>query len=173
MGQYYKVVFLTERDGKEVIRLVLHVGKLMEHAYQDNFIMNVVEELISHNGDMYRSRMVWAGDYADAEKDQDMNLYELADEEYKHVRLNISNQPKNKYFRYVVNHSKRLYVDKKRIDQIHPLPLLVSEGNGLGGGDYVGNQEGECGTWARDSISVENEIPEGYKEAVYSFYENE
>jgi hypothetical protein len=173
MGQYYKVVFLKERDGKEVIRLVLHVGKLMEHAYQDNFIMNAVEDLISHNGNMHRSRMVWAGDYADKESDQTMNLYELAEEEYTHVTHVITNQPKKSvYFRYVVNHSKRLYVDKKNINEIHPLPLLISEGNGCGGGDYYGNQDSECGTWARDSISVENEIPEGYKEAVYSFYEN-
>jgi hypothetical protein len=73
-----------------------------------------------------------------------------------------------------------LYVDKeKSLNQfedevwkfiVHPLPLLVSEGNGLGGGDYRGNNKELCGTWTRDSISVENVIPDGFTELVPNFY---
>jgi len=180
MGQYYKIVFLAERNGQsEVIRLVLQPSryycgsKLMEHAYQGNCMMNAVEELIRPGGLMYRSRLVWAGDYAEPELIQDENLYEMSEE-----CTSVTVQPTNiAYFRYIVNHSKRVYVDKQRCvhdeaqDLIHPLPLLTSEGNGSGGGDYFGNQDSACGSWARDSISVEHDIPEGYEEEVYSFFE--
>lgn len=175
MGQYYKVVFLSDRDGTEVILLVLQPSrycgsKLMEHAYQGNDMMNAVEDLIRPSGLMYRSRLVWAGDYAEPEPGQGTNLYEMADG----CREVVVQPIKLLSFRYVVNHSKRVYVDKKRNtheDGIHPLPLLTAEGNGCGGGDYFGNESSACGTWARDSISVENEIPQGYEEEVYSFTE--
>jgi hypothetical protein len=47
--------------------------------------------------------------------------------------------------------------------KIHPLPLLTCEGNGLGGGDFRGNERGIVGTWARDLISIESECPKGYQ----------
>jgi hypothetical protein len=56
-------------------------------------------------------------------------------------------------------------------DIIHPLSLLVSEGNGLGSGDYRGNNDMLCGSWARDSISVETAVPDGFTELVPKFYE--
>ncbi|KAH3691136.1 hypothetical protein Pelo_19957 [Pelomyxa schiedti] len=42
-------------------------------------------------------------------------------------------------YRYIVNHSKRQYVDKSGCLSlsIHPLPLLLAEGNGRGCGDFV------------------------------------
>ena len=55
--------------------------------------------------------------------------------------------------------------------ELHPLPLLVSEGNGRGGGDYNGNNNELCGTWARDCISVEKNIPDNYTELTCDFYE--
>jgi hypothetical protein len=94
-----------------------------------------------------------------------------------------------KEFRYIVNHIKKQYVDKvaevERQTQksmegnnrkslhyyVHPLPLLVAEGNGRGGGDYYGHNQELCGTWARDIISVENSIPDGYNELVCIFAE--
>jgi hypothetical protein len=62
--------------------------------------------------------------------------------------------------------------DGKHVEGIHPLPLLVSEGNGSGGGDYFGHNQDLCGTWARDIISVEDSIPEDYKELVCDFAES-
>ena len=53
------------------------------------------------------------------------------------------------------------------------MPLLVSEGNGCGGGDYMGNNIELCGTWARDIISVENTIHNEYNELVCDFIEKE
>ena len=62
-------------------------------------------------------------------------------------------------FRYIVNHSKKLFVDKEKLtSNIHPLPLLTCEGNGRGGGDYGGSSE-LVGSWARDVISVERLAP--------------
>ena len=49
--------------------------------------------------------------------------------------------------------------------------FIVSEGNWNGGGDYHGNNEKLCGTWARDIISVERNIPENFTELVCDFYE--
>ena len=55
-------------------------------------------------------------------------------------------------------------MDKEIHDKYHPLPLLVAEGNCRGGGDYNGINENIVGSWARDVISVENNIQEGYTE---------
>ena len=59
----------------------------------------------------------------------------------------------------------------KKIFSIIPLPLLVSEGNERGGGDYYGNNKELCGTWARDCISVEKTIPDDFVELKCDFYE--
>ncbi len=41
--------------------------------------------------------------------------------------------------------------------KIHPLPILTAETDGGGGGDYRGQDPlGVMGTWARDSISMED-----------------
>jgi hypothetical protein len=57
--------------------------------------------------------------------------------------------------------------------RIDPMPLLCAEGNGRGGGDYHGSAMKLIGSWARDLISVESEIPNGYTELVPSFREGE
>ena len=76
---------------------------------------------------------------------------------------------------YLVNHTKRQYVQMRKDGElnrgIHPLPLLVSEGNGRGGGDYYGRNQELCGTWTRDIISVEENIPDNYMELVCDFKE--
>ena len=122
------------------------------------------------------SRIVWAGDYANPETDgTENNLYMIAHNNYNEMIQCPESQDTSNY-RYIVNHSKKLYVDKERCLQnnyyiIHPLPLLVSEGNGQGGGDYYGNNIELCGTWARDSISVEKSINNDYNELVCDFRE--
>lgn len=58
---------------------------------------------------------------------------------------------------------------------VHPLPLLVCEGNGRGGGDYCGPGEDDCGRWARDVISLERSKPsseKGYVEFIPKFKSN-
>ena len=184
MGQYYLAIILSDiKRTPEIIRMwtsphnYSNGAKLMEHSYIGNNFVQAIEHLISPEGMFYMSRIVWAGDYADPEKNEADNLY-----------TNVSNNnglfqyPKSRdtsSYRYIVNHSQKLYVDKERCPKnknnliIHPLPLLISEGNGRGGGDYRGNNVKLCGTWARDNISVEKTIPNDYNELVCDFFEEE
>ena len=183
MGQYYKIIILADKKfKKEIIRMWMcpyaysNGSKLMEHSYIGNNFIQALEYLISPKGMFYMSRIVWAGDYADSEEDEDYNLYMLTDDN----NIQSSKSVDTECYRYIVNHTKNLYVDKKRnIDNkeknnyliVHPLPLLVSEGHGRGGGDYNGKNAELCGTWARDTISAEETIPDGFEELVCDFCE--
>ncbi len=169
MGQYYKFIILDNNNN-----IILYINphdfyqgaKLIENCYIDNMIMNTVEFLIGpYCDEFHKSNIVWAGDYADPEEDDSQNLYHIASnyQSFKSVYKNID-------LRYIVNHTKKLYIDKKKLDnQIHPLPLLICEGNGRGSGDYDGNDSELCGTWARDLISMEFEKPSEYTELICNF----
>jgi hypothetical protein len=156
MGQYYKIIFLAE-DGKYMRAFVepwtYNSGaKLIEHAYTDDPSVMAVEYLLSPKGMFYMSRLVWAGDYAKKEE-SGVTLYSVASQiEEKMVRLD-----KKTDCRFILNHTKKLFLDKTKFKLLHPLPLLVSEGNGLGGGDYYGKNAHLCGTWARDTISLDDQ----------------
>ena len=184
MGQYYKIIILTNDDTKkeenieDIPKVPISMwiypydygngGKLMEHSYIGNNFVQALENIISPEGMFYMHRVVWAGDYADDEKCKSKNLYSITED-----LSNLQSHPPShdtSCYKYVVNHTKNMYVDKnKAISNIHPLPLLISEGNGKGGGDYTGNNVELCGTWARDIISVEKEIPENYLELICDF----
>ena len=174
MGQYYKVVILSQSG--DIIRAWVEPRyiKLMEHSYQEEPFMNAIEHILSVYGMFYKSRIVWAGDYSTHEEYDEytkktQNLYNIAHEEHpinKKKRLELTTL---KSLPYIVNHSKKVFVDKTKENEIHPLPLLVSEGNGQGGGDYYGKNEELCGTWSRDIISMESIIPEGYTELLCQF----
>lgn len=189
MGQYYKAIILGSAGSKEFVRLWFspfsfgNGCKLMEHSYINNRYVSAVENLLSPDGMFYMSRLVWAGDYADKEADLDVNLYSLALEDEDSPPSDLGRWSASKSqtvvsrstecFRYIVNHSKKLFVDKEKLtSNIHPLPLLTSEGNGRGGGDYGGSSE-LVGSWARDLISVERLAPCAveYKELVCDFGE--
>ena len=188
MGQYYKPIVLADDrktikqhilshdikytfkhyDGKEV-----ECGnglKLMEHSYIGNDFVSAFESLIKNNP----QRVVWAGDYADYEYD-DITLYELCTDENKVIP---TERPNTRDTRYVVNHSKKEFVDKYKVPEIidwkgakiHPLPLLTCEGNSRGGGDFRGKND-YVGKWARDIISVESKKPKGYAEINPDFKE--
>ena len=159
MGQYYKPISLDKKE--YVYSHAYNNGlKLMEHSYIGNSFMKVIENLLAKNGRWYKTRLVWAGDYADNEKGFDTNLYNLVMKEIRPT--------KKEYYRYIVNHSKKIYIDKRGIRKsvngwkIHPLSLLTTEGNGRGGGDFYGEDD-RIGTWARDVISMENSV-ESYKD---------
>lgn len=193
MGQYYKVIILA--DNMELIRIWIcpssynSGSKLMEHSYLNNNLMNAMEYLISPNGMFYKSRIIWTGDYAKSvksedinEEGEDLNLYHLAEQQYGKYMTPYLNekfiQNMDRY-RYIINHTKKLYVDKQKCKNnndyiIHPLSLLVTDNcNGMGGGDYRGDNEHLCGTWARDIISVEKTIDKliDYKELECNFEE--
>jgi hypothetical protein len=171
MGQYYKPMILGEKGVMEFVRLWLCAHsygnglKLTEHSYIGNKFVSAFEYLLSPKGMFYKSRVVWAGDYADNELYTDKNLYTLADED--ETKLQRPDFHNTSSYIFIVNHTKKLYIEKK--GSIHPLPLLTAEGNGRGGGDYRGTDAELCGTWARDVISVEVEKPNYYEELVCNF----
>ena len=159
MGQYYLAVILAEKSDKEYIRTYVdptmynNGSKLTEHSYIDNNFMKILENLIGPNGMFYRSRLVWAGDYADPEPDSNRNLHEMCEANSPFVSTDESVS-----YTYIVNHTKKVYIEKK--GDFHPLPILTAEGNGRGGGDYNGPNMDMVGTWARDVISMENKAPD-------------
>ena len=195
MGQYYKIIILA--DNINIIRIwttpnAYNSGnKLMEHSYLNNNFMNAIEYLISPNGMFYMSRIIWAGDYANPDEEENIqvseddndniNLYHMAEEQYGKYIVPYINEKfieNMDRYRYIINHTKKLYVDKEKCKKndngfiIHPLSLLVTDNcNGMGGGDYNGIDEHLCGTWTRDIISVEKSIDKliDYKEFECNF----
>ena len=183
MGQGYRAIILaSQKEPKEIIRTwvepheYLNGYKLMEHSYIGNNFVQALEYLICPRGMFYKSRLVWAGDYADNEADHDVNLYMLASDKMNEGKVSRPSDYDVSSYRYIVNHTKKQYVDtnrnvKREMFNIHPLPLLTAEGNGRGGGDYRGNNDNLVGTWARNIISVEQECPVGYSELICEFSE--
>ena len=168
MGQYYKPVNLLTREW------VYSHGygnglKLMEHSYIGNDFVRAVEGLLAPGGRWHKANIVWAGDYADKERDsrgipKSSTLYGSVSR-YKKIKPRI----RKAELRYLVNHTHQTYVDLKTIVKhegtwrIHPLPLLTCDGNGRGGGDYHGERMDLVGAWARCSISMEKTAPYGYQ----------
>jgi hypothetical protein len=193
MGQYYKPISLDKLQ-----TLYTHdYGnglKLMEHSWIGNDFVSVVENLLTPDGDWHKTRIVWAGDYADGELNADgtekvdaegreINLYSMFDP-HENPNLKIRPEVKDvpKKFKYLCNHTQKVFVDMTKVPcdkskwhdgtwQVHPLPLLTCEGNGRGGGDYH-NDNVHVGTWARDVISLEGTKPKGFKEINPNFVEN-
>ena len=199
MGQYYMPVSLTS-DKQNVKSYVyshhitsrykgydgkMHTSgqglKLMEHSYLKNKMMLCVEALLIEGGEWHKTPIVWAGDYSDPVRNE-MNYSDMCDstDEGEHVARELIPKPltakQQKEFQFIVNHTKKEFVDKKKVPsvdgwQIHPLSLLTSSGNGRGGGDFRGDND-FVGTWAADVISIEKEIPTDFKEIVPNFKES-
>jgi len=192
MGQYYKPINLEKKQWIYTHRFKQGM-KLMEHSYIGNHFVEAVEILLTKFGPWYKSKLVWAGDYADVEKetmkkgdeDSGENLFSLIDDSngieslapYQIDKIKEKNKIDLKDYPFIVNHSKKVYVDKRKVKEfdgnwkIHPLPLLTCEGNGRGGGDYGGENEKLVGLWARDSISIEKKAPKEYHELEINFKE--
>lgn len=177
MAQHYKAVLLDEKNESssgECVRTWLETfnydngAKLTQHSRITNNFVTAVEGEISPNGSSHRCRLVWAGNYADPEP-LGYNLYQAAIP----IRLTTTCMPPGPtVYRFIVNHTKRQYLDKEKSAGIHPLPLLTAEGNGRGDGDYSGPRQEDVGIWARDLISAE-ETPPGadYTEFLCGFAE--
>lgn len=184
MGQYYKPYSIDKHehiythDIKETYtredKSTYESGqglKLMEHSYISNPVMRAVENLL--RGDWKGTRIVWAGDYADDEKGLSVNLYSIAGQDGRKPDTIVdAEQP-----RFIVNTSKAEFVDLDdvKVDadgfRIHPLPLLTCEGNGRGGGDYMGAETGYIGRWSRDCIEVADVEPKGFRKINPQFTE--
>lgn len=166
MGQYYIAVFLDEKNNvKGCVRSWTYAcgSKLGEHAYHGNPFVTAVELELSPGGRFHKSRVAWAGDYADNEPETLENLYARCDD----IEIEDPLEPPVHKLsrRFLLNHSKKLGVDMQAPGPYHPLPLLTAEGNGRGGGDVTDLLPADMqliGTWARDVLSVESELPEHF-----------
>ena len=156
--------------------------KLMEHSYLKNKMMLCAEALLIEGGEWHKTPIVWAGDYSDAVRGE-LTYYDMCDrtDEGEHIAKELIPKPlttkQANEFRFIVNHTKGQFVDKKKVKpddfgfRIHPLSLLTSSGNGRGGGDFRGENKA-VGIWAGDIISVEKEIPKDFYEIVPNFIES-
>lgn len=171
MGQYFTAIILKPREENKQDKILkayspLDFGngsKLMESSWIGNNFDNFVETQLFMNP----QRLVWAGDYAD-EEPNGQNLHDIG---YK-MRTTKGNAYTDGLLDdcYVVNHDKKQYYKRPEYNEdewtINPLPILTSEGNGNGGGDYFGEDCSEMvGAWARDVIEVTSVKPtEDYTE---------
>lgn len=178
MGQYYFPCILKDNK-KTVISWVYSHDfsnglKLMEHSYIGNEFVLAFESLIFNQP----KRVVWAGDYADECKGRKTTLHTRCLDKLKVIPTII---PTNRQTRFIVNHTKGLFVDKKKVPkqkshwnwQFHPLPLLTCQKgcNGRGGGDFRGDNE-LISSWAMDLISVQSKKPKGFKELIFDVKED-
>ena len=182
MGQYYKPVILA-KNKKTIEKCVSpydygNGAKLMEHSWLGNNLVLAFESLIYKNP----QHVVWAGDYADECKGRKTNLYERCKESNE---VKPTAHLKADDVRFIVNHTKKEFVDTNNVlkitaswvgdedYRIHPLPLLTCEGNGRGGGDFRNEDNHNIvGSWARDLISAEPEMPKDYVELMFDLIEN-
>ena len=176
MGQYFQACLKGQRAKKNWRKYSPHAlncgAKLTEHSYKECwYVMYIKHFLFKH-----KQYVVWAGDYADDEPGRDDNLFDLGKSmqiRKEELDCAIAEQPS---MRYLVNHTKRLYLDYEKLnptkygDTNDPLPLFTAEGNGRGGGDYFGENQERVGEWARDLISIEEEIQNGYTEVESPFF---
>jgi hypothetical protein len=204
MGQYYNPAILDTNNKSKVVAWAYSHDyksglKLMEHSWiGNNFVERIEKEIFANP-----KRIVWAGDYAEPDVNEDgkfihvhvengkehgQNIYNLCTDDLKLPLKNPHRIARTKFI-YLVNHDKKEFVNistkklpvsdiytdgngKKHYYRVHPLPLLTSEGNGGGGGDYFSSNGKEyIGTWARDLISLESVVPEGFTEIKPNFKE--
>jgi hypothetical protein len=148
--------------------------KLIEFSYVGNHLVNAFCSTLAEEAKI----AVCCGDYADPDKKrQKRNLYDLATNKTKANPVNFTDACKKTY-QYIINEDTKQFVDvnKAKRDKwgyrIHPLPLLIAEGNGRGGGDYPDGYPDidKVGIWARNLIRVSDEKPtKGYKELKVNF----
>lgn len=74
--------------------------------------MKTMEILIGSEGPFYKSRVVWAGDYADPEPDSDQNLFSMVSYEYNETKEYTKYTVEGSTYSYNVNHTKKQYVEK-------------------------------------------------------------
>lgn len=162
MGQYYQPV--NEDKGEHLYTHDYGNGlKLMEHSWMENNFVRTVENLLAPGQPWHKCHLTWAGDYGDRAGE----LYKMSDDN------RIKPLESEHYYRYLINHDQKVYVDKDQVRgftpqwgdgtewKIHPLPLLTADGNGRGGGDFRGKDPNNLiGSWAGERISVSDIKPE-------------
>lgn len=191
MGQYYKLMTLKTRskEAKNTQNEKIdkwfnshdfnNGSKLMEFSYVGNHLVNAFCSTLAGEAKI----AVCGGDYADPDRKGQIrrlyNLYQLATDKTKVNPVDYMDVC-TKTYQYIINEDTKQFVDvyKAKRDKwgmkVHPLPLLIAEGNGRGGGDYSTNRPDidKVGIWARNLIRVSDEKPaKDYKELKVNFKE--
>lgn len=195
MGQYYfPIIIKNNKFNLDTARYGYSHDydnglKLTEHSWVGNHFVNAVLNSLEE-GD----RLLWFGDYAEFEDLTKNSDSIFSKEDFDEISFCFSNirsidkvEDPSKYNRFVVNKTKKEYIDlteyaawapKDEFDWVmHPVPLLTAIGNGKGGGDYWSSHPDfdSVGTWAGDEIYTTNElsVSDDYRNASkdYLFYD--
>ncbi|WP_405163524.1 hypothetical protein OG203_45970 [Nocardia sp. NBC_01499] len=142
MRQFYRAVLLD--DDHRLIGYVEPGAQLEEHAWIGNHSVQGVERLLS-----VPARVVWALRLGSDLYDAAASVAPLVPPEHGCTG------------RFILNHDRCGYVDKAAARENasrrrrHPLPILTAEGGADG--------HALAGTWARDRISVGDNVPVGFE----------
>lgn len=166
MGQYYMPLIKREN---EYTAYNLNSGlKLTNHSWLYNSDVNAIAEMLYKNP----AQLAWVGDYAD-ETEEEKAVHQHAWSEDAPLQKLPEGDEHFMEGKFLVNHDKKEYIDiehyteKSMYDDWcpHPLSLMTAMGNGRGGGDYYSPVNADMiGSWAMDTISVEDEAPSDFKE---------
>ena len=166
MGQYYSPLIKRE---SEYTAYNLNSGlKLTNHSWLYNPDVNAIAEMLYKNP----AQLAWVGDYAD-ETEEEKAVHQHAWSEDAPLQKLSAGDEHFMEGKCLVNHDKKEYIDiehyteKSMYDDWcpHPLSLMTAMGNGRGGGDYYSPVNADMiGSWAMDTISVEDEAPSDFKE---------
>lgn len=84
-------------------------AEIMEHSWQNLYLMGAIDYLLSPKGEWYCTRVVWASSNASIFTTCD-SPYFIASQYYEKIVPEHA-----KWFRYVINHTKKQYIDKRFI----------------------------------------------------------
>ena len=174
MGQYFRSV--TKQDGiitvyNGDVNNRYTMAKLMEHSWWENDLLKAIGNKFYKK----KGQLMWVGDYTDDGELEKLTKNEVTNDYVWGDNKGVGIKKSGFAFdnKYLCNHTKKLYVNLKTYYDrslnddgwcINPLSLLTAVGNGRGGGDYWGINQRFVGKWAWDVISIEDTIPEKYKE---------
>lgn len=188
MGQYYRIVTRNRKDGL-IVNNRKYKGspdisaKLTEHSYLENYMTSSVAFYIENNP----TRVMWVGDYAENCDLRRITNHHVSTKDvwregfYPEHEFKFKGKFDHKG-KFLVNHTKKRYLSYDDYVALSggraafnytfdPLPLLTAVGNGLGGGDYHGENEDKIGLWAYDKLEITGKKPEGYRKFMVSFAE--
>lgn len=126
------------------------------------------------------------GIYKKEENGYFKSLYDYADNNFKEIPLE---KLKDEQYKYIYNHNKKEYIDLEHCPlawlykekdkyytvRVAPISLALALGNGMGGGDYWGNNEELVGMYINDVQNLEitkEPLNVEYEELRPEFYED-